>query len=516
MANPEAMSKPDLALAAAGKKVGDEYADLFASMQAKIDDAETIKALDDFRNEQRNYVHEQQNIVGKNVLDVSNFTQSEADKGKDLATRATEWHTKLAETYANNLQSDRQKELFLKEVRTEIDQGLNQIASHQATQTRQYFVDQINYTIDTSIKDIQDNPSEDTVNRAKLKVATVVQALYPGQNVDEYKLHALNRIDTATKAIRENNIITQEIVGLKTKYAAQFPAEPEKAASAAIQEAESPEFIKRVGADKQRVIVSSLTTEWKRLDDAYRIKADEITGKLLQKLDERALTNDDIMNSGLRAADQARIISWRRTEERTDRAEARAARSERREALRDLRIEKAEKNEQIQGELYAKIANGEDVSTQDIYDQIPNGLLPTAARGLASDLQKIQKDPALKEGIKVIDAFAKHNGFDTDKDKNATARGKAITDLREIVTSQGLKGKAIIDAANEIIGPKKESWLKGVIDQLFYTPSYLNKLTEGLYSPQPGTGQTFIRTATNPKTGEKIGLTEDGKWIPIK
>jgi hypothetical protein len=211
MADPEAMSKPWQALAIAGKQVGDKYLDIFADMQSKIDATETLKAIDDFRNEQRNYINGQLNIVGKNVIDVSDLTQNEADKGKDLTTRATEWHKIMADTYANNLSNDNQRDLFYKLASKEIDSGINKVALHQAEQTRQYFTDQIEYSIDTAIKDIQENPSEDTVNRAKLKVATVVQAIYPGQNVDDYKLHALNRIDTATAAIRERERKTAEI-----------------------------------------------------------------------------------------------------------------------------------------------------------------------------------------------------------------------------------------------------------------------------------------------------------------
>lgn len=211
MADPEAMSKPWQALAIAGKQVGDKYLDLSIKMQSKIDATETLKAIDDFRNEQRNYINGQLNIVGKNVIDVSDLTQNEADKGKDLTTRATEWHKIMADTYANNLSNDNQRDLFYKLASNEIDSGINKVALHQAEQTRQYFTDQIEYSIDTAIKDIQENPSEDTVNRAKLKVATVVQAIYPGQNVDDYKLHALNRIDTATAAIRERERKTAEI-----------------------------------------------------------------------------------------------------------------------------------------------------------------------------------------------------------------------------------------------------------------------------------------------------------------
>jgi len=245
MANAEAMSKPDLAFAAVGKKIGDEYTDLFAQMQAKVDAVEVLKSLNDFRNEQRNYLRETGNIVGKNVFDVSNFTQNEADKGKDLTTRGAEWHQGRAEAYAHNLSNDRQKDLFMNAARADIEQGLDRIANHQATQTRQYFVDQIAYTIDTAIKDIQDHPSEDVVNRAKLKVATAIQALYPGQNVDDYKLHALNRIDTATKAIRDEadvlssyNILYKEHGGDAYKMRADLM---------------NPETMKRLGLDARSV-----------------------------------------------------------------------------------------------------------------------------------------------------------------------------------------------------------------------------------------------------------------------
>lgn len=454
MADPEAMSRPDLALAAVGKKVGDEYTDLFAQMQAKIDAAEVLKSLDDFRNEQRNYIREQRNIVGKNVIDVSNFTQSEADKGKDLTTRATEWHTKLADTYANNLQSDSQKDLFLGAVRSEIDQGLNSIASHQATQTRQFFVDQIDYTIDTAIKDIQENPSEDAVNRAKLRVATAVQALYPGQNVDEYKLHALNRIDTATKAIRENNIITQEIVGLKTKYAAQFPDDPQKALISAINEAESPEFIKRVGADKQQHIVASLSNAAVQEDRAYIINSrkvkDDFANRLLSPgLNARAF-KAEVSASMLRPEDKLHYYSIVDAKQRADRAEARMARVEEKQ-----RMNEARENARISAS-YA-IRTGQITDEKDILTIIAKtGMTHTDY----NDLMRVFDDTNATKGqvdyyqkaVDVVDAtigFTKDDKQDRDK---VLKRNSYLKTLDYYMTQGKLKKNdpAILDLVNKL------------------------------------------------------------------
>lgn len=279
MADPEAMSKPWQALAIAGKQVGDKYLDLSIKMQSKIDATETLKAIDDFRNEQRNYINGQLNIVGKNVIDVSDLTQNEADKGKDLTTRATEWHKIMADTYANNLSNDNQRDLFYKLASNEIDSGINKVALHQAEQTRQYFTDQINYSIDTAIKDIQENPSEDTVNRAKLKVATVVQAIYPGQNVDDYKLHALNRIDTATAAIREQAKITGVYDELITQYTNQQTQEID--VNAAIDTLMKPNNYKNLTIEEKNKLSMVIYSEWSRKKQFLDEKQKETESNLL-------------------------------------------------------------------------------------------------------------------------------------------------------------------------------------------------------------------------------------------
>jgi hypothetical protein len=287
------MSRPWQALAIAGKQVGDKYADIFADMQARIDATETLKALDDFRNEQRNYINEQSNIVGKNVIDVSGFTQVEEDKGKDLTTRAAEWHRILADTYANNLSNDNQKDIFQRAVSSEIDQGINRIAAHQARETRQYFADQIQYTIDTAIRDIQENPSEDTVNRAKLKVATAVQALYPGQNIDEYKLHALNRIDTATAAIREQTKLTGVFNDLVTKNT--DPITQEMNADAAIDELMKPENYKELTIKEKNELSTSIYSEWSRKKQFAAEQTKETESNLLSDWSELRRTGKSRM-----------------------------------------------------------------------------------------------------------------------------------------------------------------------------------------------------------------------------
>ena len=397
MANPEAMSRPSLALAAAGKRVGDKYSDLFMAMKAKIDAAETLKAIDDFRNEQRNYINEQRNIVGKNVIDVSGLTQNEADKGKDLTTRATEWHQKMADTYANNLSSDDQRDIFYKLVRNEIDSGINQVANHQAVQTRQYFADQIDYTIDTAIKDIQDNPSEDTVNRAKLKVATVVQAIYPGQNVDDYKLHALNRIDTATQAIREREKKTAEIrdginIGVSV-FKQDTTGSIEKMTDAVRAQKLSPESEKvAIGQIKELYNERKIDDENKKkavFDDAYNVLTQRALagwGRLNRLSDLPPSKWAELMAIAPKTTMQIqdKISAEQRQQANINKAEARAY-------LQEQRLRQAE-NE-------SEIIISDDFNTRNLKEDLAIGKIsPVQYRKLAAMQEKL--DPVKRFSVK--------------------------------------------------------------------------------------------------------------------
>lgn len=397
MANPEAMSRPSLALAAAGKRVGDKYSDLFMAMKAKIDAAETLKAIDDFRNEQRNYINEQRNIVGKNVIDVSGLTQNEADKGKDLTTRATEWHQKMADTYANNLSSDDQRDIFYKLVRNEIDSGINQVANHQAVQTRQYFADQIDYTIDTAIKDIQDNPSEDTVNRAKLKVATVVQAIYPGQNVDDYKLHALNRIDTATQAIREREKKTAEIrdginIGVSV-FKQDTTGSIEKMTDAVRAQKLSPESEKvAIGQIKELYNERKIDDENKKkavFDDAYNVLTQSALaggGRLNRLSDLPPSKWAELMAIDPKTTMQIqdKISAEQRQQANINKAEARAY-------LQEQRLRQAE-NE-------SEIIISDDFNTRNLKEDLAIGKIsPVQYRKLAAMQEKL--DPVKRFSVK--------------------------------------------------------------------------------------------------------------------
>lgn len=397
MANPEAMSRPSLALAAAGKRVGDKYSDLFMAMKAKIDAAETLKAIDDFRNEQRNYINEQRNIVGKNVIDVSGLTQNEADKGKDLTTRATEWHQKMADTYANNLSSDDQRDIFYRLARNEIDSGINQVAIHQAVQTRQYFADQIDYRIDTAIKDIQDNPSEDTANRAKLEVATVVQAIYPGQNVDDYKLHALNRIDTATKAIMEREKKTAEIrdginIGVSV-FKQDTTGSIEKMTDAVRAQKLSPESEKvAIGQIKELYNERKIDDENKKkavFDDAYNVLTQSALaggGRLNRLSDLPPSKWAELMAIDPKTTMQIqdKISAEQRQQANINKAEARAY-------LQEQRLRQAE-NE-------SEIIISDDFNTRNLKEDLAIGKIsPVQYRKLAAMQEKL--DPVKRFSVK--------------------------------------------------------------------------------------------------------------------
>jgi len=331
---------------------------------------------------------------------------------------------------------------------------------------------------------------------------------------DEFNPVLLKQFNDQLKQVQKRDEVTQTLIDLKTRYIDNNEESAYgKGILGALNEVESSDFMKAHGEEVTRIVQSSMITQWRRQEEAYKAASDEITGKLLVKIENGNVTKDDIFNSGLRTSDQARAFSWWNTKLRSDRGEMRASLAEGRAARMEQKQLTQEKSEAIAGSIYTKLANGDDVSVQDIYDQIPSGLLPTTARGIAGDLTKLQKDPAMKDAIKVIDAFAKARGFDSDATKNLVGRGNAINDLMTAQKEEKLTGKALIDRAEQIVTPMKSNWLKNVLNSMFYTGGYLDRIGGELKSPSP---PVIIRTATNPKTGEKVGLTEEGKWIPVK
>jgi hypothetical protein len=148
--------------------------------------------------------------------------------------------------------------------------------------------------------------------------------------------------------------------------------------------------------------------------------------------------------------------SWTKTIEH----EAREARSERREIRTEERQKNQDKSDAIFGDIANKIANNQiSDPTVDIYGQIPKGLKAEKANLLHS-MWKQDVDPNFRLGVDVI-----NDAYNATKDP--VARGKAIQDLRSAMQKDNLKGKAIIDKANEIAHPQAQGAVSKWIDGIF-------------------------------------------------
>ena len=333
---------------------------------------------------------------------------------------------------------------------------------------------------------------------------------------DQFSPIVLKQFNDQLAKARKKDEVTQALVDLKTRYIDnEEESQYGKGILGALNEIESADFMAKHGEEQTRIIQSSMVTQWRRSEDAYKAGADEITGKLLSKIENGDITKDDILTSGLRTSDQARVISWWNTDIRNKRAEMRMQATEGRERRRELKQAIQEKSEAIAGTIYSSIANGDDVSIEDIYNQIPQGLNPTTARGIAGGLKKLQKDPSIKDAIKVIDTFAKARGFDSDPVKNVVARGNAINDLMTAQKDEGLTGKTLIDRAEQIVIPHKSSWIKGLLNSMFYTGGYLDKI--GGNVPQVATPAP-VKTVTIDGKEYQDGdfITKDGRRYQVK
>jgi hypothetical protein len=141
-------------------------------------------------------------------------------------------------------------------------------------------------------------------------------------------------------------------------------------------------------------------------------------------------------------------------------SEKKYLRMERREVDRDAREKRRDKGDEIFGTLMTALMSGKKLnSVHDIYSQVPKGLSAEHANMLAA-INDGKKDADFKLGTDVInDAF-------NNKILDATQRGKAMIDLQARQAKENLSGKALIDAANEIVHPHVEHWYNNLLDKV--------------------------------------------------
>jgi hypothetical protein len=171
-------------------------------------------------------------------------------------------------------------------------------------------------------------------------------------------------------------------------------------------------------------------------------------------------------------------------------SEKKYIRSEGREIARDARDKRREKGDEIFGSLMTKMMNGEKFnSVKDIYSQVPKGLSSEHANLLAS-INDGKKDADFKLGTDVInDAF-------NNKILDAGARGKALIDLQARQAKENLTGKALIDAANEIVHPHVEHWYSNLLDKI----------------ADHGQGKQTQSTPIKSKSGKDMWKWSDGSY----
>jgi len=344
----------------------------------------------------------------------------------------------------------------------------------------------------------------DPIQQAALH-AEMIKINQPG-NEGLVLLHA-ERLKQAGAQAQKEAAITNAIVDVKERYQdPTYESAYGKGVIGAIKEVESAEFIKVHGEAQQRVILSSLTNEYRRQEEEYRNYADETMGSLLTKIGNGGVTYKDIEDSGLRPSDRAKVMVWQRNEDREARRELMAMRSENRQAASEYNRARKEKSDEIAGSIYGQIITGKVQTAADVYGLVEKGLSPAAARGLVGDLQKIQKDPATKDAYKMIDDFAKISSKD-QASKDALV-GKLNVELRTAIATEGLQGQKIIDRAQQMTAVKKVDRLGAVLDFFSGKKSVAAAPTATTNTPK---GYSIGDVVTG-RDGGKYKSLGGGKW----
>ena len=200
----------------------------------------------------------------------------------------------------------------------------------------------------------------------------------------------------------------------------------------------------------------------------------------------------------LKPEDADRLRREVRSEIRADRAEARAGASEGRESRREERERRLDTSAAEFGKiLHEKVTTRQPIDVmKDIYEKVgPNGLTIEDANKLNAVVSKEQKDPKYKLGYDVIQKAYTNGAMD------ATQRGKALIEFHKKVDVEDASGDRVLDIANEIANPHKESWVKKVINN-FLSDKKTPSITEnkGSVTPSLTVGKVYTDAAGNKAT----------------
>jgi hypothetical protein len=498
MANPEALTS-DLT---AARKFGAELTEFGAS-----ENRQNIIRQQEIQKENEEAIAQttlhQFKLAGIEALKGASQVQGEEaveTAGKPGITR--EYQKKREEAKLSVLEgfkgSDKIKNALSHALNMVLEGETAQVAHHEASQGLAVKKQAIESIFDDSIRSIA---AGGTLEAGVERMNRAVDA-YSGGSAAE-KLLYRSKLELAYQKTAKDRLTTDTLIKLKN----EFPDVQKR-----IEHIESPEFIKSLGTEGGEIsntLMSYTLREWKTQEDAYKTFADNKVGEISEKIyNHKPYTPAEL--AGLRPPERALVerlndyqIRQDRAELASQRAERSAERAEERNRLYEIRIQKQEKSDSIEGDITAKIINGDplDIKT-DIYGKIPDGLSAAAANRLVGMVGKTQKDPAYKLGLDVIN---KTVGLD------AATRGRMIIDFKTQVDEEKATGKRIIEIAEGLAAPKKKNaiaeWLDGVWGSA--KEHYNAELPGGRNNPMGTTGLVGPTQEDLEFTAKKHGISVD-------
>ena len=327
-------------------------------------------------------------------------------------------------------------------------------------------------------------------------------------------------VDIGTARLQEASIQAQtkrdaekkeaRITGIYSQVLTDAKGDLEKA----LEIISDPKSIKKydITMKEKNAIAESINQNLRIKNDNYKRFAEDVVGKATVKI----LNNTpvaDIELEGLEPHDKAIVEKVRDYQDRQNRAENREKRSiERakttedrqiaREKIFDAKVAKQEKSDEIEGQIRAKILNGDPIDLRaDVYAKVPDGLKNDAANRLISMASKVQKDPKYKLGLVVLNKALSLGVIDS------VTYGKAVIDFQDKVDAEQATGKRVIEIAEEIVNPKKANaigeWLNNIFGNLGKTLLGKGKPEEKI-TQKPTSSQTDLEF-----TAKKHGISVD-------
>jgi hypothetical protein len=289
-------------------------------------------------------------------------------------------------------------------------------------------------------------------------------AIYGDQNVDDYKLADLARINHAAQVVREKGKVGAVISDLTKRYVEG--GETTKYGSGlvgALNEIESSEFLDKYGKEVQDHAVSSFARKIQIDDAQYKITSRPIKDDFSKKLIDGGLSKTEIKVSSLRPEDKEHYYGLVDAKQRADRQEARINAQENRilKAEEKARIAEAKNRVIIDTENYIRTG---DIQDEKDIDKI------VAAAGLThednSRLKKMLDDSNVVKGQinyydMAVEKIDKTFGFPKKEDRSeadTNKRSQYITTLGYYMKKAKLKTNdpAVIELIDKLLEKRTE------------------------------------------------------------